>query len=98
MGVIAVSHYIGDLDLEEAISCSQTGTPVKRQRYQPTHKTFNPKFILSTRNAGTRDGPETEEKATQNQTQHKTYPKGKHQSLTLLMILCYVCRQDHGVI
>jgi hypothetical protein len=28
--------------------------------YQPTHKTFNPKLTLSVRNAGIRDGAETE--------------------------------------
>jgi hypothetical protein len=32
-----------------AISCSQAG-------HQPTHETFNPKFALPTRSAGTRDG------------------------------------------
>jgi hypothetical protein len=30
---------------------------------QPTHKTFNPEFILSTRNAGTGDGAENERRA-----------------------------------
>jgi hypothetical protein len=30
--------------------------------------------------------------------QIKTHPKGKNQSLTLLMILCYVCRQDPNIL
>ena len=61
MGVtLAVTHSIGDMEHEEAISCCQAGTPVERQRHQLTHKTFDPKFIPSTRNAGTGDGAETE--------------------------------------
>ena len=48
MGVtLAVTHYIGDIKLEDATSCSQSG-----YRHQPTHKTFNPECILSTRNSG----------------------------------------------
>ena len=27
----------------------------------------------------------------------ETHPMGKHQSLTLLMILCYACRQESSV-
>lgn len=30
---------------------------IKSTGHQPTHKTVDPKFILSTRNAGTGDGP-----------------------------------------
>ena len=60
MGVtLAVTHSIGDMEPEEATSFSQAATPVERQRHQPTHKTFNPKFILSTRNADTGEGTET---------------------------------------
>jgi hypothetical protein len=50
---LAVTHYTGDMEPEEVTSYIQAGTPVEPLRYQPTHKTFNPKFILSTRNAGT---------------------------------------------
>ena len=61
MGVtLALTHYIGDMEPKMAISFSQAGTPVEQQRHQPTHKTFIPKFILSTRNAGRKDGVETE--------------------------------------
>ena len=57
---LALTHYSEDMEPEEATSCSQAGTPVERQRYLPTHQTFNPKFILPTRNAGMGDGAETE--------------------------------------
>ena len=61
---LAVTHYIGDVEPEETTSC-QAGAPVEQWRHQPTHKTFNPKFILSTRNAGMGDGAETEGMANQ---------------------------------
>jgi hypothetical protein len=48
---------------KEAISYIQAGTPV--ERYQLTHKTFNPIFILSIRNAGTGERAETERAANQ---------------------------------
>ena len=57
---LAVTHYIGDLEPEENTFCIQAGTPVEQERHQPTHKHFDPKFILSIRNAGTGDGAETE--------------------------------------
>ena len=61
---LAVTH-IWDMEPEEVTSSSQAGTPVEQWRHQPTHKTFNPKFILSTRNAGMGDGAEIEGKANQ---------------------------------
>jgi hypothetical protein len=39
--------------------CSQAGTPVEQYRHRSNHKTFNSKFILSTRNVGMEDGAET---------------------------------------
>jgi hypothetical protein len=44
-----VTDYIGYMDPEEAASCIQKGNPVETP---PIHKTFNPKSILSTSNAG----------------------------------------------
>jgi len=55
----AVTHHTGDMKPEEATSYRQAGISVPQQRHQPTHTTFNPKFILSTRNAGREDGAET---------------------------------------
>ena len=43
----------GTMEPEVVTSCSQTG-------HWSTHKNFNPNFVLSTRNAGTKDGAETE--------------------------------------
>lgn len=66
MGVtLTVTHYTGDMEPKEATSCNQAGTPVERQRHPPMQKTFNPNFILSTRNAATRDRTETEGLANQ---------------------------------
>jgi hypothetical protein len=42
------------METEVPIICSQVGTPVKAQGQQPTHKTFDPKFVLPTRSAGTK--------------------------------------------
>jgi hypothetical protein len=90
---LAVTQYIGHMEPEEVTSCSQTGTiTMEQQGQQPTHKTFTTKFILSTRNVGIEDGAGTEGATSQYWAQLETHPLGKHQSLTLLMILCYVFR------
>lgn len=49
---LAVTQSTGNVEPEEPISCSQAGT--WQQRHKHTHKTFNPKCILSKRNAGTK--------------------------------------------
>jgi hypothetical protein len=56
---LAVIHSIGDTEPGNAASCSQAGTPVEQQGHQCIHKTFDPKLILSTRNAGIGDEAET---------------------------------------
>ena len=49
MGVIlAVTHYTGDMEPEYRPPPIPTQEPQWSKRHQPTHKTFNPKFILST--------------------------------------------------
>ena len=58
--ILTVTHYIENMEPEEAAFYSQAETPVEQQGYQLTHKTFNLQFILSTRNAGTGDRAETE--------------------------------------
>ena len=89
MGVtLAVTHSIGDMEPEEATLYSRAGTPVEQQEHQLTHKTFNPQIILSTRYAGKGDGTETE---------GRTHAMGKHQSLTLLKILCLAGRQESSM-
>lgn len=57
MGVtLAVTQSTGDMEPDEATSCSQAGTSVERWEHQPAHTTSNPKFILSTRHTGKGDG------------------------------------------
>ena len=54
-----------DMDTEMVIFCSQGGLKVDGYWPQPTHKTFNPKFILSARNTSTGYKAEIEEIANQ---------------------------------
>lgn len=82
-----------DEEPEEATFCSESGPPVKRQEHQPINKTFDPKFILSLRNAGM----EQRLKANQNPAQLEIHPMDKHQSLTLSMRLCYACWQEPSI-
>ena len=42
----------GDMETEMVISYSQARLPGERGGHQPTHKTFNPKFVLPTRYTG----------------------------------------------
>ena len=51
---------IGGMEPKEPTTCTVAGSPMEQWGHQSTHKTFNPKFILSTRNAGMLDGAETE--------------------------------------
>jgi hypothetical protein len=57
---LAVIHSIGEMEPEEAISCSQTGTPVEQGSHKHTHKTFNTKCILPKRIAGKMHGTKIE--------------------------------------
>jgi hypothetical protein len=43
-----------NMEPEETTSSSQTGLPVEGWGYQSTYKTFDPKLLLSKRNAGTK--------------------------------------------
>lgn len=52
----------GDMEPEVITSCSQVGLLVERGGHQPTHKTFDPKFVLPTRSRD-RDRAETKEMA-----------------------------------
>jgi hypothetical protein len=67
--------------------------------HQPIHKMFNPKLIQSTKKKKMQiwDGTEANGKAIQNQAQLEIHTIGKHHSLTLLMILCYTCRQESSM-
>jgi hypothetical protein len=93
---LAVTHSIENIEPEEATSCRQAGTSVDQQGHQPTHKPFDPKFIPSTRNAGWGEGEQRLREWPANNPL-ENHPMGKHQSLTLLMILCYAHRQESSM-
>ena len=55
MGVmLADTPSSWEIEPEEVTYCSQAEPPVKQYEYNPTHKTFDPIFILSIKNAGLR--------------------------------------------
>jgi hypothetical protein len=60
---LAVTHSIGDMEPEVATSYIQAETTVEQKGHHPTHRTFNLKFMLSTRNTGMGDRAETERMA-----------------------------------
>jgi hypothetical protein len=80
----------GDMESEETTSSSQMGSWVEEWGHQPTYKVFYPKLVLSKRNAGTK--METKGMADQWLAHFETLPMGRHQSLTLLMMLYCACR------
>jgi hypothetical protein len=48
-------HSIENMEPEEAAFCSQTEISVELKRQHPTHKIFDPKFILCIINKGRTD-------------------------------------------
>jgi hypothetical protein len=76
------------MEPEVATFCSQNEFPVERVGHQPTHKTFDPKFVLPIR-CKDKDGEENEGMANQLLAQLETHPMGENQPLTLLMIFYY---------
>lgn len=51
---LAETHSCGDMEREQTTPYSQTAFPVKGEEHQPICKTFDPKFVLSTTNTGTK--------------------------------------------
>ena len=94
MGVtLAVTHSIGDMDPREAASCGQTETPVE-------HRDTKPPIKLSTQNLAClqkMQGLGMKQWLREWLTQLETHLMNKHQSLPLLMILCYACRQESSM-
>ena len=80
---LAEMNSSGDMEPEGPTSCSQAGPPVRDKDTNPPIKTFDPKFVLSKRNAGTKMKQRLRRWLTNNQT----HSMGKHHALTLLMIL-----------
>jgi hypothetical protein len=65
--------------------------------HYPTHKTFDLKFALPTKICRDKDGAEIERMANKWLGQLETHTMGENQSLTLLMISCYICRQEPSI-
>ena len=92
MGVnLAVTHYFGDMDLEEAKSCIQkrkhsgaVETPIHPQNIQskscPVYKKWRDKVRAKTMGM------------VSPLAKLLTHLMGNHQSMTLLMMPCYVCK------
>jgi hypothetical protein len=64
-----------NMEPEEATYYSQTGPKVEGCECQHTHKTFNPKFILFKRNAGTKMQQRLKEWPTNNQLNLRPIPR-----------------------
>ena len=98
MGVtLTVSYSTGDVETERL-------PPVARKEPQWTSRDTDPPTNLLTPNLyciQEMHGRGMEQKLTEwpsnNQPQLETHSLGKHQSLTLLMILCYACRQESSM-
>jgi hypothetical protein len=80
--------------LEEATCYSQEGFPVEGYKHQPTHKTLDPKFFLSKRNAGMEQ--KLNERPTNNQPNLRSILWAST-SLILLMIFFYACIQETSI-
>ena len=88
---------VGGIESEIVTFCSQAGLSVERGGYQPTHKTFNPKFVLATRCAGIKIEKRLKKWPTNDWPSLRPLHGKKNQTLTLLMILCYTCRQEPSI-
>ena len=92
MGVfLAITHSTGDMKPGKAAFSGQAGTLLE-------HMDTNPPTVLLTQNlTWDWDGAETEGMANQYLAHLETQSMNKPQSMTLLMILCYACRQKSSM-
>jgi hypothetical protein len=63
-----------DMQPVEATFCSQAGSQVEKKEQHLTHKSFNPKFVLSKRNAETKMEQRSKEWPTNNQSNLRPIP------------------------
>jgi hypothetical protein len=100
MGVtLAVTHSFGDMEPVEATSCSQARNPIGAIE-TPTHpQNLQSKMYPVYKKCRHGGWNRLSEWPTNNwpNVRVRANPMGKHQSLTLLMILCYVCRQESSM-
>lgn len=69
------------------------GPPVEGWGHKPTFKIFDPELFRS-KEIQDRNGAEIKGKVIQWLAKLGIYPMGDHQTLTLLLMLCYACRQE----
>ena len=74
---------------------SQAGLPVEGT--STYLRNLHPKICPAYKMCRDKDGAETEGMVNQCLAQLETHPMLENQSLTLLMILCYVCRQELSI-
>ena len=88
---LAETHSSGDTEPDCSIPRKNSSGGIRT----PTNKqNFKPKICPLYKKYNDKEGPRTERMANNNQPKLR---HGKHQSLTLLMILCYACNQESSI-
>lgn len=85
----------GDIETEVATTCIQERPPEDGRGHQYSNKIFNPKFILPTRCSGIK--MEKRLRAQPMTPLLEIHSVWLSQLLTLLMTVCYVCRQEPNI-
>ena len=85
------------METEVDTSCSKVGLPVKREGCQPTHKIFNPKFVLTIRFTRIKIEQILREWTIYYWSNDLRPIPWECQLLTLLMIFCNVYRQGLSI-
>jgi hypothetical protein len=70
---------------------------VEGRGYQPIHKTFDPKFVLPIRCAGIKTEQRLRKWLTNDWPNLGLIPIRERHLLTLLIRLCYACRQEPSI-
>ena len=79
---------------ESTTCCNQTRILMEELGHKPSHKTVDSWFVLPTRCAGVKDGAEFEGRPNQWLVELEIHAMQRRSPLTLLIILCYACRQE----
>lgn len=82
---------MGNVEPEATISCNMKKLPMEGWGHQPSHKIFDPQFVLFTQCEGGIDGAEIKEWPTTDWPNRRPMP-WESPPLTQLMLLCYTCR------
>jgi hypothetical protein len=84
----------GNMEPEEATSCKDPQW--RDEDINPPTKLLAPN-LPCLKKCKEKDGSEPEKVTNKYWTQLENHPRSKHQSLTLLIIFCYACRQEPSV-